>query len=342
MLKIFMIVLLSFLTTPTSVTSHASLVLVGIDSLTQKSSGNGSGYIIPLRKKLVDQYGDGGIGWIGFDRRGVEFTGYDFSTSANVKQISDLKTGVDSYSFDNKGSYTENGNNDSVNINFQKSWDIGKIFYLIQPDGGTFEVNGIQVNTTGELKLGEIPVPADSKINITHMNGKVTIYGGLLLNQTGVAVSRVAFGGTRLDMLLNNDSFRKQWLDALNPDLFLLNSGAPESHEKIPVEVYHKNLLSFIKPYVDKNIKMIIIRPNQWKDMPVELDQYGVIQEQVAKDNGLFFVNNRYLFGKDFQEYKKNGYMEEEYHPNDKGNVLIVQNILEKAGAYIDGSIHKE
>lgn len=73
--------------------------------------------------------------------------------------------------------------------------------------------------------------------------------------------------------------------------------------------------------------------------MPPELDQYGKVMEQVAKEKGYFFVSNRYLFGKDYNEAKKNGWMEEEFHPNDKGNAKIVKNLLTKAGDYIEKAI---
>ena len=225
-------------------------VVVGIDSLTEGAFGTSYlDYFIPRIKAAL---GDGGPGYQGFDNNVASDEGatFGFNTSAGGKIVpatilSEINTdtvtltGNAPYSFNRFGlDWASTTGAEFLNWDCHRNWDSVKIFYLIQPGGGSFRCyNGTGVLTTvstnGTLALGSFLCTAKknggtSNLSIDQLglsatttgtgtaaalNGPVCMFGGyFFVANGGVKVTMGAKGGTTLSSYSNlNAAFMAQW-----------------------------------------------------------------------------------------------------------------------------------
>lgn len=320
--------------------SSQSLVIAGIDSLTNGAGGNA--YYDFFQKRLKAVFGDGGVGYVSFDN-GKAITEGDSFGVVGFSSIMGSSDASKQYSFDGHGLY---GNNLSMAyINYElsatrRNFSRCKVFFLKQPSGGSFYVSyltnaGALINTqlvetaSETFDLGVLEMPVMNKsfvkgVGIRSANGKVAIFGANFYNDKGVAVCRIGKGGLTFQSLIDlNSTFQTKWKDALNPKLFLLNAGMNDGK----AEVDYK---AMIETYVARfaNTKFLLISPNDTSASPEFIRGYERVLAKYAKDNKHDYLSIRQLLG-DYQTANANGYMYDTVHPNEKGNRKIANKILD-------------
>lgn len=320
--------------------SSQSLVIAGIDSLTNGAGGNA--YYDFFQKRLKAVFGDGGVGYVSFDN-GKAITEGDSFGVVGFSSIMGSSDASKQYSFDGHGLYGNNLSNAYINYELsatRRNFSRCKLFYLKQPSGGSFYVSyltnaGALINTqlvetaseTFDLGVLEMPVMNKSFVKglgIRSANGKVAIFGAYLHNDKGVAVCRIGKGGLTFQSLIDlNSTFQTKWKDALNPKLFLLNAGMNDGK----AEVDYK---AIIETYVARfpNTKFLLISPNDTSASPEFIKGYERVLAKYAKDNKHDYLSIRQLLG-DYSVANSNGLMYDSVHPNEKGNRLIANKIMD-------------
>ncbi|WP_132748247.1 SGNH/GDSL hydrolase family protein [Scopulibacillus darangshiensis] len=319
------------------------LVLAGIDSLTngpiyQKTK---SRYLDDFIPRMHDVFGDGGPGYVPFDSIYFKQEHGTFRFSYGVHEINDLVPGKypSQYSLDLKGIYTKGGYLRWMRVDMPRSmdWKYGEIFYLQQPNGGSFRVGYTQsgqreeVHTKGSLKLGVVTLPKnkyDGRLTFSHINGKVVIFGGLFLNDHGVAVSRIGQGGDRLDWHARiHNNMMAQWLKELNPSLFIFNGGMND-RSTLSAKGYKYDLNNYLQPFIKENCRLLLVAPNAILGNNRILKEYENVLVNYAKNHGTGFISNKEALGENYLKAESKGYMGDRIHPNDLGSKVISQHLF--------------
>lgn len=317
------------------VSSQPVLVMAGIDSLTNGPlhAATKSRYLDDFIPRLKKRFGDGGPGYIPFDSRYFSQDGGRLWYSRHLKEINDLPPAAPPalYSLDMKGLYTYHGVRDRVIIRLNDSWKHGKLFYLIHPDGGSFQVGYRggpfkRVVTDGPRDLGVVPLPehrGNRALVIRRINGKVILFGGYFYNDRGVIVSRIGQGGDQLAWFAGlNHTMQEKWLAALKPNLFLFNGGMND-RRFLSASEYKTALTRYLDPFRRSGCRIVVIIPNAIFGDNRPLQAYSGVLKNYAKDYGTGLVSNRKALGATFQIAQKRGYMADHIHPNAAGSRLI-------------------
>ncbi|WP_176222092.1 SGNH/GDSL hydrolase family protein [Tuberibacillus sp. Marseille-P3662] len=311
------------------------LIVAGLDSLTNGALTHKtkSRYLDTLIPQMHKTYGDGGPGYVPFDSIYFKQDHHQLKMSRRLKEINDLEPGQypSQYSFDLKGLYTNKGRSDWLRFDLKKDWTYGRVFYLQQPDGGSFKIGYrhqkfIQVDTGGSLSLKTIELPKhvqDRQVVIRHISGKVTLFGGIFLKNGGVAVSRIGQGGDllRWHAQLNN-AFMKQWLQQLKPDLLIFNGGTNDRYRS-SVGEFRRHLRHYLKPFEASKCQILINAPNAVKYKQKRLLNFIHSMKAYAKQHNDAFISNQKVLGNTFQEAQQAGYMGDWVHPNHRGTKKI-------------------
>ena len=320
------------------------LVLAGIDSLT-----NGpihlqtkSRYLDDFIPRMHQIFGNGGPGYVPFDSLYFNQEKGEFHYSFDVHEINDLVPGQypSQYSLDLKGIYTNRGFMRWMSVNMPSSWQwkYGKIFYLTQPDGGSFQVGyssgktEMTVNTNASTRhLGVAILPEHKpgeSLRFTHINGKVIIFGGLFLNDDGVAVSRIGQAGDRLAWHagIRNDMM-VQWLGELRPSLLIFNGGMND-RGALTQQGYQIALKNYLQPFSDAGTQMLLVAPNAILGNNQILHEYQSVLSSYATKHQAGLIDNKDVLGKTYLSAVSHGYMGDHIHPNDKGSELISKHIF--------------
>ncbi len=320
------------------------LVLAGIDSLT-----NGpihlqtkSRYLDDFIPRMHQAFGNGGPGYVPFDSIYFKQEKGSFHFSYGVHEINDLVPGQypSQYSMDLKGIYTNGGFLRWLRVRMPSSWQwkYGKIFYLKQPGGGSFRMGyggghpGTVINTasaTRQLGVAILPEhnPGES-LEFSHINGKVIIFGGLFLNDHGVAVSRIGQGGDRLSWHARiKNNMMNQWLAQLRPSLLIFNGGMNDRGIMTP-QGYQSAIKNYLQPFKNAGSQMLLVAPNAILGDNQILEAYQTKLQHYANRNKTGFIDNKNVLGKNYLGAESSGYMGDHIHPNDKGSELISKHIF--------------
>jgi len=316
-------------------------ILAGIDSLTngRLHGENKSRYLDDFIPKLKKKFGDGGPGYVPFDSRFFNQEGGEFKYSAGLKEINDMPHNMypARYSFDYKGLYANFGHADSVFFKLNKPWKYGKLIFLKQMGGGTFNVvypsgASLKVNTNGRRGLGIAVLPKhqnDQPIRIKNITGKVALFGGYFYNADGVVVSRVGQGGDRLAWFgeLNRQE-QKQWIQALQPDLFIFNGGMND-RGAMNAKQYRSALARYLAPFREASCPIILTVPNAIRGDEARLKEYEQELRAYAEEYHTGLFSAKAALGKTYQAAQERGYMGDSIHPNEKGAKAISQSLLQ-------------
>ena len=325
--------------------SEVNLVLCGIDSLTS-GAGASVKYLDYFRSKMYSAFEYGGPGYIAFDYEvSVTDTQYFNMGFDQFSYIAQVAQGVYPalYSLDNKGMYVGNAINAYINLEIKTRWTKGKIFYLIQPGGGSFNIGYLSdltatnqhIDCNGTLELGVITLP-DNKasyggnVSITLANGKIAVFGGLFTNVKGVCVSRLGKGGDTLAYHNATDStFRAKWLYYLKPNLLVLNAG---TNDGTVGDAYKTILDQYTTSYAAAGTHISLVRAH---DMSVGTWPKNDETVSFAKTKKYSLINQEKVLGSSYDDAVLNGFMFDGVHPNTNGNKKIANHMLKYLGVPI-------
>jgi len=187
------------------------------------------------------------------------------------------------------------------------------VYYLAQPDGGTFTV------TAGEETLAEINTAADEKkpgfaefplhdgtktIELRVTSGRVRLFGYRFdKDRPGIEYSSLGINGAQVQMIVR--SFETgQWTAALeheNPDLVVLNYGTNESIYPAYIEKEYPDELRTVIGRIRKALphaSLLLMSPMDRGVMedgeiatPPELETLIGVQRKIAAETGCAFFN---------------------------------------------------
>jgi hypothetical protein len=216
-----------------------------------------------VRRLLQQKFGDAGHGflliskpWAWYGHNGVTLQGHGWKIEpASQSRAADGIHGLGGVSF--RG---ETGAASEVTLP-DDGHTGATVFYLKQPDGGTFEVwagktSLAQVNTAADERaekaekvpeFAEFPLPGGTRtIELRVTSGKVRLFGYRFdKDQPGVQYSALGVNGAQVQMIVRHFETR-QWTAALqheNPDLVVLNYGTYESIFPAYIEKEYPNEL---------------------------------------------------------------------------------------------------
>ncbi|MFC7392011.1 SGNH/GDSL hydrolase family protein [Scopulibacillus cellulosilyticus] len=336
------------------------LILAGIDSLTNGPiyHKEKSRYLDDFIPRMHKYFGNGGPGYVPFDSIYFKQEHGSFHFSYGMKEINDLTPGQypSQYSLDLKGMYTTNGWLNWMTVKFPKGWNwtYGKIFYLKQPHGGSFNVGyrqsdkALTVKTNSQhISLGVINLPKNiynGQLEFSHINGKVTIFGGEFLNNKGVALSRIGQGGDHLAWhALIDNHMMDEWLKELNPQLLMLNAGMND-RRFLTASQYQKDLTNYLEPFNREKTDILLIAPNAILGDNTRLKQYRQVLRQYADKDNTGYISNEDAIGHSYLEAKSKNLMGDRIHPDALGSKIISQhlfNYLMRNSQY-DSLFHKK
>ena len=314
-------------------------ILAGIDSLTNGRlyGSNKSRYLDDFIPALKKQYGDGGPGYIPFDTLYFQREGGRLEFSGNLKEINDLPHDVAPavYSFDFKGLYTLRGQSDFIKMDLNRSFTMAKLFYLEQGGGGSFEAGSgghfIEVKTNGRTGLGVITLPGHTprhSLIIRHIRGRVTLFGGYFYNPSGVIVSRVGQGGDRLEWYTGlNQRTLIQWIQALQPDLYIFNGGMNDRNW-LSAYRYKASLDMYLTPFLKSHCTLILSIPNAIRGDETRLKAYSHELRLFSKQYHTGLISYQDALGTSYREAYLKGYMADDIHPNAKGASVMSRHLL--------------
>ncbi|MFC4620168.1 SGNH/GDSL hydrolase family protein [Camelliibacillus cellulosilyticus] len=352
MLMIIVVGLISFILWPAFFASSSdrakvsqsfhqpALILAGIDSLTNGPlyAATKARYLDDFIPRIERAYGNGGPGYIPFDTRYFKQEGGLIGMSPGLREIRNIPKTSDParFSFDLKGVFTRSGNMDNLTVQIPEIWHYGKIFYLIQPQGGSFEVGYAgdahfeRVRTDGSRRLGVLNLPVHqqkSQLVIKQIQGKVTLFGGYFYNSGGVIVSRVGQGGDRLAWYAGiNHQMLKEWIAALQPNLFIFNGGMND-RRTLNATSYRKALDQYLNPFREADCQLILTMPNAILGDNRTLDSYDKVLRDYAEKYHTGLVSNKEVLGATFKLANKRHEMGDHIHPNASGSRKISENM---------------
>ena len=325
--------------------SKANLILLGIDSLTNNTDENS--YYGVFSPRIKGELGYGGPGYIPFNPIMSEY-GDAFQKSDALSYINQ-SSAVAPYSFDLKGVFTESGSGtDYVKMFFNRKWLHGKVFYLKQPGGGTFKIgydsqenaNLTTINTSNETyDLGVFTFPDNvglkgGNIKCMEIIGKVALFGGLFLMDSGVATSRIGKPGDLLTWHAST-AFRNKWLTELKPSLLMLNGGMND-RLTTSKEQYRTILTNYLNDFNSANCKIVLIKPNEISSGNDILREYEKVIDDVSVSLNTNTISNRAIIGT-YSDAVKNGLMSDTIHPNKKANSKLGNAYLQMFGIPLIG-----
>jgi len=187
------------------------------------------------------------------------------------------------------------------------------VYYLAQPDGGTFQVKSdakilADVNTAGDEKksaFAEFALPAGTQtIELRVTSGRVRLFGYRFdKDRPGIQYSSLGINGAQVHMVVRYFEIG-QWAAALqheDPDLVVLNYGTNESIYAAYIEKQYPDELRTAIQRIRQALpgaSLLIMSPMDRGVMeggdivtPPALEKLIEVQRQVAAETGCAFFN---------------------------------------------------
>lgn len=292
------------------------------------------------------------LGYIPIDYNSTKEVGISVYMTGNMKWFpSSLNHDAypKKFSFDGKGVYSDIASNDKCGFNISKikNYDEVGLYFLKQPNGGTFSfslsLEGIKrdsltVNTSAKYEeIGYVKMDnkKSDRIYIENVSGKIVLFGLYFKPQDKpgrTIVDTFAKGGTKLNDLSKLDkNFRKEWLKVLKPTTFVLNTGMND-RKTIKPAIFKKDLDNFISDikHGAPKCKIILVEPNESNDyLSTHMSHYRKIRQNISQNTEKCFY---YSIPKSIGNYNffvKNAMMLDKVHPNKKGNEVIGNSLYE-------------
>jgi lysophospholipase L1-like esterase len=269
-----------------------------------------------VRRLLQARFGDAGHGfvliakpwaWYGHNGIRLDAKGWEIEP-ASQKRAQDGFHGLGGVSFRGEpGAVSRVGLPDS-------DYTRAVVYYLAQPDGGSFAVASgeakiVEVNTSAEKKqmgFAEFALPpGTTTIELRVVSGKVRLFGYRFdKGGPGVQYSSIGINGGQVQMVLRYFA-AEQWTEALrheDPALVVLNYGTNESIFPAYVEKQYPNELRQVIARIREalpNASLLLMGPMDRGTMngageivtPESLQTLIAVQQRVAAETGCAFFN---------------------------------------------------
>lgn len=277
--------------------------------------------------------------------------------------LSDTQMGVDpyTYSMDGKGSFTNSaGGSETISLSLstaaQFQYETLRVYYLEQPNGGTFKVTftGQQavdvatINTNGtssSLKFADIPARPENGMSFVLGNldagKKYAIYGFELLNpsRTGFYYNDRTRAGIKLsDFLKLNEAANAQYMANFAPDLVFLNLGTNDAIAKDSPESFTNNLNTYYNRLkaAAPNARLVLIEPqrpinydDEGSDVSANYRAYSDARAEFAKSKSdCFYVDLPAMLG-NWNDMNSLGLMADNVHASLAGKRVVAAAILD-------------
>ncbi len=196
------------------------------------------------------------------------------------------------------------------------------VYYLAQPDGGTFRVRAgeqtlVEIDTAGDEKrpgLTEFALPPGTReVELTVATGTVRLFGYRFdKDGPGIQYSTLGINGARVQMIVAYFQM-SQWAQALrneNPDMVVLNYGTNESVYPSYIDTQYagelRTVITRIRTAVP-NASILVMSPmdrgekdaNGAISTPDVLHRLIDVQRQIAAETGCAFFNTFEAMGGD-------------------------------------------
>jgi GDSL-like Lipase/Acylhydrolase family len=279
-----------------------------------------------VRALLQKRFGDGGHGfvliakpWEWYSHRGIGLDAHDWQIQpASIYQIraKDGIHGLGGVSF-----VGQPGATSRVRLPDDQHTR-ATVYYLAQPDGGTFRVRSgertlAEIDTAGDEKrpgFAEFALPPGTReVELTVASGTVRLFGYRFdKNGPGIQYSTLGINGARVQMIVAYFQI-SQWTEALRnerPDLVVLNYGTNESIYPSYIDTQYagelRTVITRIRTAVP-NASILIMSPMDRgvKDddgvisTPEVLHRLIDVQRQIAAETGCAFFNTFEAMGGD-------------------------------------------
>jgi lysophospholipase L1-like esterase len=268
-----------------------------------------------VRRLFQERFGDAGHGflliakpWAWYGHEGITLDGREWRIEpASQARAADGFHGLGGVSF--RG---ESGAVSRVRLpdNLHTG---GVVYYLAQPDGGTFTVTTgdsvvAQVNTAGDIKkpgFAEFAFPAGTQtLELRVTSGKVRLFGYRFdKDQPGVQYSSLGVNGAQVQMMARYFE-AGQWAAAMqheNPDLVMLNYGTNESIYPAYIERQYPEELRTVITRIRQALphtSILVMSPMDRGVMeggeivtPPALEKLIEVQRRIAAETGCAFFN---------------------------------------------------
>jgi hypothetical protein len=310
--------------------------MYGIDSLTDGASGNS---FREEFQKVHTQLNDKvEIGYVHLDYSSSKAQKIGFYKSSGFQEMARAESfsiAPIKYSISGKGIYGFDLKNEGFSYNTKtRSFDTARIYYLQQPDGGSFsyrlgnqEKNGSKkIDMSGKEDIKWIEVSNTDSSNrliiVNKVNGNAAFFGiqYYSINST-VSYCNISKGGMKLAKIMKLDSeYRKKWFGILQPKTLLLNAGTNDRIDT-NVQQFKKQLNQYITDVKSgsPDTKMILIEPNQPEDyLTTNAIYFEKARKITATKHQLQLIDIPKTIG-NHQFFVDNKLMTDAIHPNKGG-----------------------
>lgn len=268
-----------------------------------------------VRKLFQAKFGDAGHGflliakpWAWYGHNGVTLDAHGWKIEpASQSRAADGFHGLGGVSF--RG---ETGASSRVTLPDDRHTG-AVVYYLAQPDGGTFQVKSdatvlADVNTAGDEKkpaFAEFALPAGTQtIELRVTSGRVRLFGYRFdKDRPGIQYSSLGINGAQVQMVVRYFEIG-QWTAALqheDPDLVVLNYGTNESIYPAYIEKQYPDELRTVIKRIRQALpraSLLVMSPMDRGVMeggdivtPSALEKLIEVQRAVAAETGCAFFN---------------------------------------------------
>lgn len=223
-----------------------------------------------------------------------------------------------------------------VTSGVQMAWKKARLYYLAQPDGGTFEFRQysasgtkgdiVSVNTRNDsyqIKYAEIMVNPDVSQAYTEVlngNGKLCLF---LLEYINSDSDFISFNGgqggsSAQDWNRLNKETQRQWMNHLRFDTYIYNAGTNDRYSRTENDL-KEDLTGHLRNIAsaDNAPHIIVVVPTQTKDYGnTHAKDYPPVYSAVAEDNGFGFISMPLCLGDYATCSKRFGMLADGIHPS--------------------------
>jgi len=350
---------------PKSIGACEKILFVG-DSLTAINDENS--YVNQIARRMTSlKNGLKEIGYMAYESTVISAKQNNFDIQLTHSQFTDFASSAPAYSSDER-KFSPDGKGFTItaadgtpfiyltmNNRELVKYDTFKLYYLIQPNGGTFDVRArgdataTTVDTSGTLGLGAVEVTPNFNgaleqydLWVENVNGDVTVYGVDFKDSTssgGYSYDTFAISGGALWELIQLDyTALNSYLNYRQPDTVVINIGTNDSSQGRTVAEFIADLTTYVQRIENAlsalyAVNIVIVTPNnmQWTNFPgINLhSEFEDARRKFARDFDYMYIDIPSEIG-NFNHAWVNGWMKDGTHPNAKGLDVIGSMIGDK------------
>lgn len=320
-------------------TTRAEIAIIGDSWVQGGEFTSGDRLTRPLRDRMIKEYSDGGIGFVGLANNHIgngsvtvaltgSWTHYDEGLG-NIEQ----SKGIDSAMVESETV------GDSIKVQFYEDVDYYEIHtlntgsYRYNIDGGSWTT----VDATSK-EVTEIPLTLGKHIiNIEIVSGKVTFVGSYAYKgNKGVVIHKIGNGGLKASHIASTD--RTNWVKQLKrckANTFGILLGTNDMAQNVPIADHERDMKEVISRIKEAKplASIFLISPsgNKYDNTVLHtIENYSDKQYKIAKELDITYVSLYRTLG-NFLTTNANGLMYSDgVHPNKNGGYAISNIIYDR------------